>query len=259
MRVSRTRDGLAGVLIAAAALVVPNAVAGAKTLVDISGTTGPPISAFTLKPQTLSLTIDARFSTDVAGELPGTVAKAVIYFPHGPRVNGRFFPSCDPRRLQRLRGATRACPRGSRLGGGTAIGTSPQFQGVNEHAKVELYNGKGGRSIIFFIHGENPVLVAGMIVAPLQTLHGGRWGYKLTLNVPHGLQEIASDIFVSLLDFKVTTGGSVRVRQGGRTVHYGYIEALACPPGALVPVRGVFSFRDGSSTTTDSYVACGHR
>jgi hypothetical protein len=98
-----------------------------------------------------------------------------------------------------------------------------------------------------------------MIVAPLQTLRGGRWGYKLTLNVPHGLQEIASEIFVSLLDFKVTTGGSVRVREGGRTVRRGYIEALACPPGALVPVRGVFSFRGGESASTDSYIACGHR
>jgi hypothetical protein len=259
MRVSRPTRGLAAALLAGAAALAPGATAGAKTLVAISGTAGPPISAFTLKPQTLSLMIDTRFSTDVAGELPATVSKAVIYFPHGPRVNGRLFPSCDPRRLQRMRGARRACPAGSRLGGGIALGTSPQFQGVNERAQVELYNGKGGRSIIFWIHGENPVLVAGMIVAPFQTLHGGRWGYKLTLNVPHGLQEIAPDIFVSLLDFRVTTGGSVRVRQGGRTVRYGYIEALACPPGALVPVRGVFSFRDGGSATTDSYIACGHR
>jgi len=49
----------------------------------------------------------------VAGELPGTAGVIGIYFPHGPRVNGRLFPSCDPRRLQRLRGAPRACPRGS--------------------------------------------------------------------------------------------------------------------------------------------------
>lgn len=233
--------------------------AGAKTLVDLSGTATPPISAFTLEPQTLSLTIDARFASDVAGELPGTVSKAVIYFPHGPRVNGRFFPSCDPQRLRRYRGSPRACPRGSRLGGGTALGTSPQFSGILEHLKVDLYNGKGGRSIIFFLRGLNPVLISGMIVAPFKALHGGRWGYRLTMNVPRNLQEIASGIFASLLDFKVTTGGSVTVRQGGRSVRYGYIESLACPPGALVPVRGVFSFRGGDSTTTDSYIACGHR
>jgi hypothetical protein len=256
VRVSRTLGALLLAMLAALGLA---ADAGARTLVDISGVATPPISAFTLTPQTLSLTIDARFSTDVPDELPQTISKAVVYFPHGPRVNGRFFPSCDPARLRRMRGSPRACPHGSRLGGGVAIGTSPQFSGVNEHAQVDIYNGKAGRSLIFFFRGLNPVLIGGMIVAPFTALHGGRWGYRLTMNVPHGLQEIAPDIFVSLLDFKVTTGGSVRVRQGGRTVRYGFIETLACPPGALVPVRGVFSFRGGGSTTTDSYVACGHR
>jgi hypothetical protein len=242
------------VALAASALLTGSA--GAKTLVDISGVATPPISAFTLQPQALSLTIDARFASDVPDGLPGTVAKAVIYFPHGPRVNGRLFPSCDPQRLQRLHGASRACPRGSRIGGGTALGASPQFGiGVREHLKVDLYNGKGGRSIVFFLRGLNPVLIGGMIVAPFTALHGGRWGYRLTMNVPQGLQQIAPDIFASLLDFKVTTGGSVTVR-GHR---YGFIESLACPPGALVPVRGVFSFRGGDSTTTDSYIACGHR
>ncbi len=255
MRVSGAVRRLAAAALAVAAVLAATTSAGARTLVDIGGTAFPPISAFTLKPQTLSLTIETRFSSDVPGTLPGTVTKAVIYFPHGPRVNGRLFPACDPRRLQRMRGSRRACPAGSRLGGGVALGTSPQFAGVNEHAQVELYNGPGGRSIVFWIHGENPVIVAGMIVAPFRALHGGRWGYKLTLPVPHNLQEIASDIFVSLLDFKVTTGGSV-VRDGHR---YGFIESLACPPGALVPVRGEFSFLGGASTSSDSYIACGHR
>ena len=239
------------------AVLTTAGAAGARTLVQLTGTATPAISAFTLKPQTLSLTIDARFWTDgPADELPGTVAKAVIYFPHGPRVNGRLFPSCDPRHLLRLRGASRACPRGSRLGGGTALGASPQFGiGVRERLSVDLYNGKGGRSIIFFLRGLNPVLISGMIVARFDALRGGRWGYRLTMNVPHNLQEIASGIFASLLDFRVRTGGSV-VRGGHR---YGYIEALACPPGALVPVRGVFSFRGGQRETTDSYIACGHR
>ena len=253
MRVHRT---LAVALTALAALAALAGSAGARTVVTLDGTATPPIGDFTLTPRTLSLTIHASFANDVAGELPGTVSRAVIFFPHGPRVNGRLFPSCNPERLRRLRGASRACPRGSRLGGGTALGASPQFGvGVREQLKVDLYNGKGGRSIIFFLRGLNPVLISGMFVAPLKALHGGRWGYRLTIEVPHDLQEIASGIFASLLDFRVTTGGSVRVN--GR--RHGFIEALACPPGALVPVRGAFSFRGGESTTTDSYIACGHR
>lgn len=242
---------------AAAALALLAGSAGARTVVTLTGVAAPPIGDFTLTPRTLSLTIDASFANDAGGDaLPGTVSRAVIWFPHGPRVNGRLFPSCDPGRLRRLHLAPRACPRGSRLGGGTALGASPQFGiGVRERLKVDLYNGRRGRSIIFVLRGLNPVLIAGMIVAPFTALHGGRWGYRLTIPVPHDLQEIASGIFASLLDFRVTTGGSV-VRNGHR---YGYIEALACPPGALVPVRGVFSFRGGETASTDSYIACGHR
>src|SRR5215212_7811189 len=174
MRVHRT---LAVALTALAALAALAGSAGARTVVTLDGTATPPIGDFTLTPRTLSLTIHASFANDVAGELPGTVSRAVIFFPHGPRVNGRLFPSCNPERLRRLRGASRACPRGSRLGGGTALGASPQFGvGVREHLKVDLYNGKGGRSIIFFLRGLNPVLISGMFVAPLKALHGGRWG-----------------------------------------------------------------------------------
>ncbi len=255
-RQARTLIAAAG---AAAALLAASAGAGAKTLVTMDGVATPPITKFTLRPQTLFTTLDTRFASDVPGALPGTVARATIFIPNGPRFNSRFFPSCSPRKLRRLRGNPRACPRGSRIGGGTVIGTSPQFAGVNEHAKVELYNGPHGRSMVFFIHGENPVAVSGIIVAPLKPLHSRKWGYRLTLPIPHGLQEIASGIFVSVLDFKVKLGGRVVVHRHGRAHRYGYLEALACPLGALVPIRGVFAFRGGEKATTDSYIACGHR
>lgn len=244
-------------IVVAAALALLAGSAGARTIVTLTGVVTPPIVDFTLTPRTLSLTIDARFANDAGGDsLPGTVTRAVIWFPHGPRVNGRLFPSCDPARLRRLHLAPRACPRGSRLGGGSALGASPDFGiGVKERLRVDLYNGRGGRSIVFVLRGESPVLISGMIVAPFQALRGGRWGYRLTIPVPRNLQEIAPDILASLLDFRVTTGATVRVH-GHR---YGYIEALACPPGALVPVRGVFSFRGGETATSDSYIACGHR
>lgn len=260
MRVSGPlRRAVAASLAASAALAVAGAPAGARTVVAIDGVAGPAISAFTLKPQILDLTLDLRFSSDVEGELPGTVARATIFFPHGPRVNGALFPSCNPQRLLRQRGRPAACPRGSRIGGGTALGTSPSFEGVNERLTVDLYNGPRGRSILLYLRGLNPVAISGMIDASFTPLRGGRWGYRLSLRVPENLQEISPDIFASLLRFTTRVGATVRVRENGRMVRRGYIEALACPPGALVPVRGVFGFRDGASATTDSYVACGHR
>jgi hypothetical protein len=235
-------------------------IAGAKTIVELDGVATPPIVKFTTTPQILSLKIDARFSTDVPGELAATVRKATIFFPHGPRVNGALFPSCDPAKLRRLRGSRRACPAGSRLGGGTARGTAESFESVIETLTVDVYNGPGGRSLLFYLRGLNPVAVSGMIVAPLKRLRGNRkWEYKLTMPVPSGLQEIGPDIFASLITFSTKVGGSVQVRQGGRTVRRGFIEVLACPPGALVPVRGVFDFLGGEHAETDGFVSCGAR
>jgi hypothetical protein len=243
----------------ATVVLVASAAAGAKTIVEISGVATPPITAFTTTPQMLSLNIDTKFSTDVPGTLPATVQKAVVLFPHGPRVNGALFPSCKPQRLQALHGASKACPRGSRLGGGIARGTAESFESVIERLTVDIYNGPGGHSLLFFLHGLHPVAISGMIVAPFKRINSHRWEYQLTLPVPRGLQEIGVGIRPSLLDFAVKVGGSVQVQEHGRTVRHGYIEALACPPGALVPVRGEFDFLDGEHTASDGYVACGGR
>lgn len=256
MRVSRSIARLVIAGIAAGALLAPGAAAGAKTLVTISGTASPAIIAFTTTPQPLSLSIGVRFTSDVPGQPTGTVTKSTIYFPHGPRVNGALFPSCNPKRLQQLRGQRSACPKGSHLGSGKATGTSPQFPGVVETLAVDVYNGPGGRSLLFYLDGRNPTLISGMIDAPFVALHSHEWGYRLTLNVPHSLQELSPGIFASLLTFTTKVGASVNVREHGRLVRRSFIEALACPPGTLVPVRGVFDFRGGESTTVSSYIGC---
>jgi hypothetical protein len=231
----------------------------AKTNVTIGGIATPPILAFTTTPQTLGLTVDVRFSTDVPDADPETVKQATVFFSHGPRVNGALFPSCDAKKLKQRRGDPRACPKGSRIGTGVAIGTSPQFHGVDEKLHVELYNGSHGHSIIFFLHGEHPVAISGLIDASFQAIHSHRWAYKLTLKVPQGLQQISRGIYASLLRFTTKVGASVLVHEGGRTVRRGYIEVLACPPGALVPVSSKFDFLNGSSASANGYISCGKR
>jgi hypothetical protein len=237
--------------------VASPAVAGAKTIVQIGGSAGPAIIPFTTTPQPLGLTVDVHFSTDVPGSDPGTITRANVFFSHGPRVNGALFPSCDPHKLQHAHGMPSACPRGSRLGTGSALGTSPQFHGVLAHLAVTLYNGPGGRSILFWFHSSIPITIDGMINAPLRAIHDHKWAYQLSLAVPRGLQVLGPGIYASLLRFTTHVGGSVRVREHGRTVRRSYIEALACPPGALVPLRSVFDFRDHSSTTANGYITCG--
>jgi hypothetical protein len=259
VRVLRLRRGLSALAatgLAATALATLAVASPAKTLVQLGGSVGPAIIPFTTTPQPLSLLFDVRLSTDVPGGDPATITKTVILFPHGPRVNGSLFPSCDPKQLQRRRGSPAACPRGSRLGKGTALGTSPQFHGVDERLSVEVYNAHRGRGLVFWLHGDIPVFINGLIDASLVPIHSHMWAYRLTLKVPRSLQELIPGTFASLLRFTTKVGGTTRVREGGRLVRRGYIEALACPPGALVPVQGTFDFLDHEAVTSNGYVTC---
>lgn len=241
------------------ALLLAAGVATARTIIKIGGVASPPIVKFTTTPQTLGLKLDIDVSTDVPDGDPASVKQAVIYFSHGFRTNGALFPSCDPKKLKRLQGSPRACPRGSRLGRGTAIGTSPQFHGINEKLDVTIYNARHGRSILLYLRGLHPAVVAGMIDASFRPIHSRRWGYKLTAPVPRGLQSLGTGISASLLHMTTRVGASVLVHQGGRTVRRGFVEVLACPPGALVPVRSQWTLVGEPQVTADGYISCGPR
>jgi len=243
--------------IACLAGVAAASPATARTSVALSGNVTPSITGFPTTPQNVRLTMEGRLTgDDIDGAYPATTRKIVLSFTHGARVNGRWFPSCRARRLAALRGSARACPKGSRIGGGWAFGSAIS---VTARLKMDVYNGPGGRSMVFYFRASNPVEISELIDARFEQLrHDPRYGFRLTLPVPPGLQEIADGMVTSLRQFKATVGGmTARVREGGRVVKRGYIEAMTCPPGARVIVRGVFDFNNAPSQTADGFLGCG--
>jgi hypothetical protein len=233
------------------------APAGARTSVALSGVVTPSLTGFPTTPQNVRLTMEGRvIGDDIDGAYPATTKRIVLWFTHGARVNGRWFASCRARRLAALRGSRRACPAASRIGGGWAYGSAIS---VTARLKMDVYNGPGGRSMVFYFRASNPVEISEVIDARFEQLRGNpRYGFKLTMPIPPGLQEIADGMVTSLRQFKATVGGpTVKVREGGRIVRRGYIEAMTCPPGARVIVRGVFDFNNAPSQTADSYLGCG--
>ena len=87
------------------------------------------------------VSLRTRFTiTDPAAPAPLQLTRTILRFPKGAVVNGRFFPRCNATAL-RAKGP-RACPRGSKLGSGTARGAAPPIVD-NVDAKVTLYNGVG--------------------------------------------------------------------------------------------------------------------
>jgi hypothetical protein len=243
------------VLLGALLALAPSA--GATTRVAITGAVTPAIVGFPTTPQNMKLTMEGRLvGDDVDGVFPATSTKIVLSFTHGARVNGALFPYCNPERLRATRLAPGSCPKGSKIGSGWAYGTSIS---VTTRLAMNVYNGKGGKTMIFTFLAQRPVKISDIIVAPFQHLRGNHdFGFRVTLPVPPSLQEITPGEVTSLRQFKATVGGTtVTVRDHGRKVRRGYIEAMTCPPGALVVARGVFSFRQAPDATDDAYLGCG--
>lgn len=244
-------------LTASCALLAAGPAANARTAVALSGSVSPALTGFPTTPQNVALTLEGRVvGDDIDGRFPATSTRIVLEFTHGARVNGALFPSCDPARLARMRGRAGACPRGSKIGSGYAFGTAIS---VTARLMMDVYNGPGGRSMLFYFTANNPVLIREMINAPFEQLRGNRnYGFRLTLPIPQGLQELTDGMVTSLRQFKATVGGmTVRTKERGRTVKRGFIEVMTCPPGALVAAHGTFSFRDIAPLSVDSYIGCG--
>jgi len=200
--------------------------------------------------------VHVAFSTDPPGAPPFTIQKAVIFFPDRAGTNGTLFRSCSARQIERFHGAIRRCPKGSQIGRGTLRAQALQL-GVTATGRVTLFNGAHGRSVTFNIRTTNPADINESIDAPLQKLRGSRYGEKLTLVVPHSLQEILTGVYVGLEDFDVTIDGAVTVDG----VTHSYLRARACPRR---PLHAVFDLEDwttgeAATATADTTVRCRDR
>ena len=196
--------------------------------------------------------VSTSFSTDTPGAPLFTIQRAVIFFPDHAGTNGALFPSCSAQQIERFRGNVKRCPRGSKIGGGTVTAQALQL-GITATGRVAMFNGPGGRSVTFNIRTLLPAYINESIDAPLTQLHG-RYGEKLTLEVPHQLQEILAGVFVAVKDFDVSLTGVTR-KHG---VEHSYLKATRCPRNA---VHGVFDFKDWTTgqtatTTVDAKVRC---
>lgn len=187
-----------------------------------------------------------------AGEQP-TVSRAVLDFPANAVQNGRLFPSCTAAQINAKRGRFTSCPKGSQIGRGTLRADVPNVPVYNVPGRVTIFNGAGGKSLTIHIYATNPVLISEAFDAPLVRTRG-RYGYRLTANVPRTLQEINDGWFAVLKKFDTTVGATRMVRGRKR----GYIEAKRCPRGGRAPIAGTFSFMNNAvaPTSTTGWITC---
>ena len=224
------------------------AFADGKTTVEIDSHVTPVIRAFTPHTTSATLAVNLTF-TGENGTSAATLKQAILKFTYGARVNGQLFPSCTADKIRNHE----PCPKGSIIGKGTGLGTvGDPPNAAEEPIDITLYNGPKGKSIVFRIQGEQPAVIDVPFDAPLKTLSGGAYNYELTVTVPDILQRIAG-LPISLKFFNVKVGATRKVKGKKR----GWIETLICPPKALVPISGDFTFIDADPFHTDTFIHCG--
>jgi hypothetical protein len=244
---ARTRISLALAAALGATLMTAPAPAPAAVDVGLEGRLSPVIREVPRQPPSMTLRMTATFTGEDPGFQPPTLDHSVIRFPYGSRLNNKLFPHCDPAMINR-RGPD-VCPRASLIGRGHA---NVFADTERQRLTVRLFNGRGGKSIVFYFHGTNPARVDTAFAAPLRRLRGGMWNYVLSVPVPETLQVVAG-IPIYVREF-VSTVGAVRRVNGRRR---GFIEAWSCPPGGQAPVRGDFEFLEDEPVGVRSWIRCG--
>jgi hypothetical protein len=221
--------------------VMPAAVAVAQT--------PQPQTTFTIKakvtpnkagtpkdPQGIKIEVSARVFTPEGFEKP-IFTHGHALFPRNGDYNANLFPRCDKRTLDR--DGPEACPKASRIGGGTA---SAYADTIITHPRIELFNG-GPKVAFAYVTLYRPALVQTAVPARIQELPSGKWKYKVSIRIPEVLQVVAG-IPIAARSFK------------GRVGRGDLITSTSCPKSRRWPfeLKGYFSV--GEPYTYRDSVAC---
>src|SRR6266550_1943535 len=93
------------------------AFADGPTTVVVDSHVTPVIRAFTTKTTSATLAVNLSFSGQ-NGTQAATLKTAELKFTYGAHLNGKFFPSCSVDMIRNHE----SCPKGSKIGSGTALG-----------------------------------------------------------------------------------------------------------------------------------------
>jgi hypothetical protein len=199
-------------------------------------------------PSTLPRNVDApitifgkgRLST-VDGTLPPILKTIEFEFDKHGSVQTVGLPACTSAKLQSttVPQARKLCP-GAIVGKGFghAIVKFPEQDPIPVSSPITIFNGprKGGDPTVFaHFYTTVPVAVAFVVPVRIETIHNGRYGYRVHAEVP----KIAGGAGIPI-------SGSIRIGRKWtyKGVKHSYINAR-CPDGRL-QATGKFSFKDGT-------------
>ncbi len=136
-----------------------------------------------------------------------------------------------------------ACSSKSKVGTGSAVGFALNQR---QDLKLTAFNAAKGKQLLIRVQGDTPLQIDEILVGKLSSASGA-YGTKLTVEIPPTLQQPASGVIATLLDFKLAVkGGSSKTP---------FVGLRGCTSGGL-KFKGVFTFTDGTSQTVTTKATC---
>jgi hypothetical protein len=181
-----------------------------------------------------------RIST-VDGSLPPVLKTIDFEFDKHGSVQTEGLPKCTSAKLQTttVPAARKRCP-GAIVGTGFGRGVVkfPEQDPIPVSSPITIFNGpaiKGDPSVFAHFYTTVPAPVAFVIPIRIETIHNGRYGYRVNTEIP----KIAGGAGIPL-------AGSIRIGRKWtyKGVKHSYINAR-CPDGRLQAI-GKFGFNDGT-------------
>ena len=177
----------------------------------------------------------------VDGTLPPVLKTIEFEFDKHGSVQTLGLPVCTSSKLQAttVPQARKLCP-GAIVGKGfgTAVVKFPEQAPIPVSSPITIFNGpriKGDPSVLAHFYTTVPTPVAFVVPVRIETIHNGRYGYRVNAQIP----KIAGGAGIPI-------SGSIRIgrRWTYKGVKHSYINAR-CPDGRLQAI-GKFGFNDGT-------------
>lgn len=177
----------------------------------------------------------------VDGQLPPILKTIEFEFDKHGSIQTEGLPVCTAGKLQAttVPQARRLCP-GAIVGKGFghAVVKFPEQAPIPISSPITIFNGppiKGDPSVFAHFYTTVPVAVAFVVPIRIETIHNGRYGYRVNAEVP----KIANGAGVPI-------SGSIKIGRKWtyKGVKHSYINAR-CPDGRLQAI-GKFGFNDGT-------------
>ncbi|MET0602858.1 MAG: hypothetical protein ABW167_12795 [Baekduia sp.] len=184
------------------------------------------------------VTADIRVKIDIPHDYDPPLAKTVdVWMGKGALYNGRKLPTCSEATI--ARSETRACPKGSIVGYGTAV---VDADGVKSYPKGIIVNG-GAKKFYVYAMLSTPARVRQTIVVDVIKLNSPRWSYRLHADIPRNVQIVAG------VPLRPESFHTVLNRAG-------WWASISCPADHRWPYHAEGVFASGQVVTHDGTVFC---